>query len=78
MVVTDHILMLLNYSLYTAGVAPPSFLFIRAGTTLYELTTATSHISWFSIGSYTSHPVSDLHITSIVQEETERKIRLMQ
>jgi uncharacterized membrane protein YdjX (TVP38/TMEM64 family) len=31
------------------GVAPPSFLFIRAGTTLYEMTSATGHISWASI-----------------------------
>lgn len=31
------------------GVAPPSFLFIRAGTTLYELTTTTGHISLLSI-----------------------------
>lgn len=31
------------------GVAPPSFFFIRAGTTLYELTTATGHVSIKSI-----------------------------
>ena len=31
------------------GVAPPSFFFIRAGTTLYELTTSTGHISLGSI-----------------------------
>ena len=35
-------------SMYT-GVAPPSFLFIRAGTTLYQMTSATGHISWGSI-----------------------------
>ena len=35
--------------LYSTGVAPPSFLFIRAGTTLYELTTTTGHISILSI-----------------------------
>ena len=33
----------------TLGVAPPSFFFIRAGTTLYELTTASGHISFQSI-----------------------------
>ncbi|XP_064399879.1 transmembrane protein 41 homolog [Halichondria panicea] len=32
------------------GVAPPSFLFIRAGTALYELTTTTGHMSWSSLG----------------------------
>ena len=31
------------------GVAPPSFLFIRAGTTLYQMTSATGHLSWTSI-----------------------------
>lgn len=31
------------------GVAPPSFFFIRAGTTLYQLTTATGHISVWSV-----------------------------
>ena len=31
------------------GVAPPSFFFIHAGTTLYELTTATGHLSLQSI-----------------------------
>lgn len=31
------------------GVAPPSFFFIRAGTTLYQLTTATGHISLHSL-----------------------------
>lgn len=31
------------------GVAPPSFFFIRAGTTLYELTTSTGHISLSSV-----------------------------
>jgi uncharacterized membrane protein YdjX (TVP38/TMEM64 family) len=31
------------------GVAPPSFFFIRAGTTLYELTTSTGHVSVTSV-----------------------------
>ena len=31
------------------GVAPPSFFFIRAGTTLYELTMTSGHISWGSL-----------------------------
>ncbi len=34
---------------HALGVAPPSFFFIRAGTTLYELTTASGHISVQSI-----------------------------
>lgn len=32
-----------------SGVAPPSFFFIRAGTTLYQLTTATGHVSMQSV-----------------------------
>ncbi|XP_067128224.1 transmembrane protein 41B [Centruroides vittatus] len=31
------------------GVAPPSFLAIKAGTTLHQLTSSTDAISWFSI-----------------------------
>lgn len=37
------------YPLSLVGVAPPSFLFIRAGTTLYQLTTTSGHISMTSI-----------------------------
>ena len=35
--------------LFDPGVAPPSFLFIKAGTTLYELTTTTGYISLQSV-----------------------------
>ncbi|XP_065911061.1 transmembrane protein 41B-like [Dysidea avara] len=52
------------------GVAPPSFLFIRAGTTLYELTTATSHISWFSIGM-----LAVLSVLSILPVLFRRRLR---
>ena len=37
------------YPISISGVAPPSFFFIRAGTTLYELTTTTGHISIQSV-----------------------------
>lgn len=32
------------------GVAPPSFVAINAGTTLYKLTTAGEAVSWSSLG----------------------------
>lgn len=37
------------YALLLSGVAPPSFVAINAGTTLYKLTTAGEAVSWNSL-----------------------------
>ncbi|MGH0163012.1 UNVERIFIED_CONTAM: hypothetical protein FKN15_044154 [Acipenser sinensis] len=42
-------LSLFPFSLSLSGVAPPSFVAINAGTTLYKLTTAGEAVSWNSL-----------------------------
>ena len=37
------------FLLFILGVAPPSFVAIKAGTTLYQLTTAGEAVSWNSV-----------------------------
>lgn len=63
-----------HYSVYSrislSGVAPPSFVAINAGTTLYKLTTAGEAVSWYSLAV-----LAVLAVVSILPVCFQRKLQ---